>query len=74
MSFRQSKTYVGFKAFNGLLFVVLGAAILWQIGRVAGARFEGIAASRYFSLNSQPVAVSAATPQSFCNCSIVPLN
>jgi hypothetical protein len=42
MSFRQSKAYVGFKAFNGVLFIVLGAAILVQVARVAGARFEAI--------------------------------
>lgn len=42
MSFRQSKAYVGFKAFNGLLFIVLGAAILFQVVRIAGARLEAI--------------------------------
>ncbi len=42
MSFRQSKAYVGFKAFNGLLFIVLGAAIFVQVARIAGARFEAI--------------------------------
>lgn len=42
MSFRQSKAYVGFKAFNGVLFIVLGAAILFQVARVAGARLEAI--------------------------------
>jgi hypothetical protein len=42
VSFRQSKGYVGFKAFNGLLFVVLGAAILVQIVRYAGLRLESI--------------------------------
>jgi len=42
MSFRQSKAYVGFKAFNGILFIVLGAAILFQVVRIAGARFEAI--------------------------------
>ena len=42
MSFRQSKTYVGFKAFNGLLFIGLGAAIVWQVARVAGPRVEVI--------------------------------
>lgn len=42
MSFRQSKAYVGFKAFNGLLFIVLGAAILFQVARIAGARLEAI--------------------------------
>ena len=31
VSFRQSKAYVGFKAFNGLLFAVLGVAILVRI-------------------------------------------
>ena len=42
MSFRQSKAYIGFKAFNGLLFIVLGAAILFQVARIAGARLEAI--------------------------------
>ena len=42
MSFRQSKAYVGFKGFNGVLFIVLGAAILVQVARVGGARFEAI--------------------------------
>ncbi|HET9392082.1 MAG TPA: hypothetical protein VFO29_00980 [Candidatus Rubrimentiphilum sp.] len=42
MSFRQSKTYVGFKAFNGLLFIALGAAILVQVVRFAGVRLETI--------------------------------
>jgi hypothetical protein len=42
MSFRQSKAYVGFKAFNGVLFVILGAAILVQIVRIAGVRLEAI--------------------------------
>jgi len=42
MSFRQSKAYIGFKAFNGLLFIVLGAGILVQIVRVAGPRLEAI--------------------------------
>ena len=42
MSFRQSKAYVGFKVFNGLLFIVLGAAIFVQVARIAGARFEAI--------------------------------
>jgi predicted phage tail protein len=42
MSLRQSKAYVGFKAFNGILFIVLGAAILFQVARVAGARLEAI--------------------------------
>jgi hypothetical protein len=42
VSFRQSKAYVGFKAFNGLLFVVLGVGILIQIVRYAGLRLESI--------------------------------
>ncbi len=42
MSFRQSKTYVGFKAFNGLLFILLGAAVFFQVARIAGARLEAI--------------------------------
>lgn len=42
MSFRQSKAYVGFKGFNGLLFIVLGAAILVQVVRFAGVRLETI--------------------------------
>lgn len=42
MSFRQSRSYVGFKAFNGVLFIGLGAAIVWQVLRVAGPRFEAI--------------------------------
>ena len=42
MSYRQSKAYVGFKAFNGLLFIVLGAAILIQVVRFAGVRLETI--------------------------------
>jgi hypothetical protein len=42
VSFRQSKAYVGFKAFNGVLFIVLGAAILVQIVHFAGLRLEAI--------------------------------
>ena len=42
MSFRQSKAYVGFKAFNGVLFIFLGAAILIQVVRYAGLRLETI--------------------------------
>jgi hypothetical protein len=42
MSFRQSKAYVGFKAFNGLLFILLGAAMLIQVVRFAGVRLETI--------------------------------
>jgi hypothetical protein len=42
MSYRQSKAYVGFKAFNGVLFIILGAAILVQVARIAGLRFEAI--------------------------------
>jgi hypothetical protein len=42
VSFRGSKGYTGFKAFNGVLFIVLGAAILVQIVRVAGLRFEAV--------------------------------
>jgi hypothetical protein len=40
VSFRQSKAYVGFKAFNGVLFIGLGAAIVWQVARAAGPRLE----------------------------------
>lgn len=42
MSYRTSKAYVGFKAINGVLFIGLGAAIVWQVTRVAGMRFEAI--------------------------------
>ena len=42
MSYRSSKAYVGFKAVNGAIFIVLGAAIVWQVARVAGMRFEAI--------------------------------
>jgi hypothetical protein len=42
VSFRQSKAYVGFKAFNGLLFAVLGVAILIRIVSYAGLRLETI--------------------------------
>lgn len=42
MSYRQSKAYVGFKAINGVLFIGLGAAIVWQVGRAAGFHIEAI--------------------------------
>jgi hypothetical protein len=37
---RNSKTYVGFKAVNGVMFVVLGAAIVYQLLRTVGPRIE----------------------------------
>jgi hypothetical protein len=39
---RNSKTYVGFKAVNGVMFIILGAAIFYQMLRTAGPRFEAI--------------------------------
>ncbi len=42
MSLRRSKGYAGFKALNGLLFFVFGAAILVQIVRAAGVHFDAI--------------------------------
>lgn len=37
---RNSKAYAGFKAFNGLVLVVLGTVIIVQMVRMAGFRFE----------------------------------
>ena len=42
MSYRQSKGYVWFKGLNGVLFIGLGAAIVWQVGRAAGFRIEAV--------------------------------
>jgi hypothetical protein len=42
MSIRNSKVYAGFKAFNGLLFVVFGAAIMVRILVVSGAHFIAV--------------------------------
>jgi hypothetical protein len=39
---RNSKAYVGFKAVNGVMFVVLGAAIVYQLLRTVGPRIEAI--------------------------------
>jgi hypothetical protein len=39
---RNSKPYVGFKAVNGVMFVILGAAIVFQMLRTVGPRFEAI--------------------------------
>jgi hypothetical protein len=39
---RRSKTYDAFKAFNGLVFIVLGVLIAAQILRIVGLRFEAI--------------------------------
>jgi hypothetical protein len=37
---RNSKTYLGFKAFNGLLFMVFGVLIIAEMIRMVGLRFE----------------------------------
>lgn len=37
---RNSKTYAGFKTFNGIVLVVLGTFIIVQMIRTAGFRFE----------------------------------
>jgi hypothetical protein len=37
---RRSKAYVGFKAFNGIVFIVLGVLIVTQILRIVGLRPE----------------------------------
>jgi hypothetical protein len=42
MNVRNSKAYAGFKAFNGVLFVVFGAAIMVRILMVSGARFVAV--------------------------------
>lgn len=39
---RNSKSYVGFKAVNGVMFVILGAAIVYQMLRTEGPRAEAI--------------------------------
>lgn len=37
---RRSKTYAGFKTFNGILFIVMGLFIIVQMLRSVGLRFE----------------------------------
>ncbi len=37
---RNSKAYLGFKTFNGIVFIVLGALIIVQMLRTVGLRFE----------------------------------
>lgn len=37
---RNTKAYLGFKTFNGIVFVVLGAFIILQMLRTVGVRFE----------------------------------
>ena len=39
---RNSKLYAGFKTFNALVFIVLGALIIVQLVRVVGLRFEAL--------------------------------
>jgi hypothetical protein len=39
---RNSKAYAGFKAFNGIVFIVLGCLIIVQIVRIVGLRFEAM--------------------------------
>jgi hypothetical protein len=39
---RNSKTYAGFKTFNSVLYIILGAAIVVQMVRLVGPRFEAI--------------------------------
>ena len=39
---RNSKAYAGFKGVNGVLYIILGAAIAFQIFRTVGPRFEAI--------------------------------
>jgi hypothetical protein len=42
MSIRNSKGYTAFKAVNGGLFILFGAAILIQMLRVAGLHFNAV--------------------------------
>jgi hypothetical protein len=37
---RNSKAYLGFKTFNGIVFIVLGGLIIFQMIRMVGLRFE----------------------------------
>ena len=37
---RNSKAYLGFKTFNGVIFIAFGVAIIVQMLRVVGLRFE----------------------------------
>lgn len=37
---RNSKIYAGFKTFNGIVFIVMGSLIIFQIIRAIGLRFE----------------------------------
>ncbi|HKU67145.1 MAG TPA: hypothetical protein VJP85_05140 [Candidatus Baltobacteraceae bacterium] len=37
---RTSKAFAGFKTFNGVVFIVLGALIIFQLVRTVGLRFE----------------------------------
>jgi hypothetical protein len=39
---RNSKTYAGFKTFNGVLYIILGAAIVFQMLRTVGPRLEAV--------------------------------
>jgi hypothetical protein len=39
---RNSKTYLGFKTLNGVVFVVLGALIIFQMLRTVGVRVEAL--------------------------------
>jgi hypothetical protein len=39
---RNSKAYLGFKTFNGVVFIVLGALIVAQMIRLVGFRFEAV--------------------------------
>lgn len=39
---RNSKVYGGFKTFNGVVFIVLGALIIVQMARIIGLRFEAV--------------------------------
>lgn len=42
MNVRNSKGYAGFKAFNGVLFVIFGTAIVVRIVQTAGPHFSVI--------------------------------
>ena len=39
---RNSKVYGGFKTFNGVVFIVLGALIIVQLALRIGLRFEAL--------------------------------
>jgi hypothetical protein len=42
MSLRNSKPYAGFKAINGVMFVIFGAAIVVRIAQTAGPHLVAV--------------------------------